>query len=66
MDMGEVQQDIEKKLREYGDNVRQGIKQQEIESAHNEKHLQQMGQAVMAEMQQQAAGYKSDMHSMSK
>jgi hypothetical protein len=66
MDMGDVQQDIEKELREHGDNVRQGIKQQGIESAHNEKHLQQMGQALMAEMQQQAAGHKSDMHIMSK
>jgi hypothetical protein len=34
MDMGEVKQELEMELREYGDKVRQGM-----ETAANEKHL---------------------------
>jgi hypothetical protein len=50
---------IESELLRHGDEVRQGI-----EAAHNEKHLQQIGESLMAELQLQAAGHKSDMHSM--
>ena len=59
MDMGEVKEELESQLRAYGDQVREGI-----ETAHNEKHLQQMGESLMKELQQQAAGHKMDMHNM--
>jgi hypothetical protein len=59
MDMGEVKQELEMELREYGDKVRQGIK-----AAQNEQHLQQLGDSLMAELQVQATGHKSDMNSM--
>jgi hypothetical protein len=59
MDMGEVKQELEMELREYGDKVRQGM-----ETAENEKHLQQLGESLMAELQRQAAGHKTDLHSM--
>ena len=59
MDMGEVKEELEAQLREYGDQVQEGI-----ELAQNEKHLQQMGEYLMKELQQQAAGHKMDMHNM--
>ena len=59
MDMGEIKEELESQLRAYGNRMREGI-----ESAHNEKHLQQMGESLMRELQQQAAGHKTDMHNM--
>jgi hypothetical protein len=50
MDMGEVKEELETQLRECGDQVREGI-----ELAQNEKHLQQIGESLMKELQQQAA-----------
>jgi hypothetical protein len=59
IDMGEVKQELEMELREYGDKVRKGM-----EEAQTEKHLQQLGDSLMAELQTQAAEHKSDMNSM--
>lgn len=42
MGMGEMKQELEAELREYGYHVRQ-----EIELAHNGKHLQQIGESLM-------------------
>jgi hypothetical protein len=60
MDMGEVKEELETQLQECGNQVQEGV-----ESAQNEKHLQQIGESlIMKELQQQAAGHKLDMHNM--
>jgi hypothetical protein len=57
MDMGEVKQELEMELRECGDKMQQGM-----EAAQNKKHLQQLADLLMAELQREAAGHKTDMH----
>jgi hypothetical protein len=59
MDMGEVKQELQMELREHGNKVGQGM-----EAGQNEKHLQQLVDVLMAELQRQAAGHKTDMHGM--
>ena len=48
MDMGEAKQELKAELRECGDQVREGV-----ESACDEKGLQQVGELLMKELQQQ-------------
>jgi hypothetical protein len=55
----EVKQELETELRECSDEARQGM-----EAAQNKKHLQQTGDSLMAELQRQAAGQRTDMQSV--
>jgi hypothetical protein len=56
MDMGEAKEELETQLRERGDQVREGV-----ESAQNEKHLQQTGESLMKETRRKLTSHACGM-----
>jgi hypothetical protein len=58
-DMEELKEDLEAELRAYEDGVRQ-----DLEEAHQERHLQTMGESLIGELQTQAAAYKTDLNDL--